>query len=42
MTQATNDNFDWTRRSGSTPSSGTGPLGDHTASRNGRGKNQFF
>lgn len=24
------DDFDWTRRSGSTPSTGTGPSGDHT------------
>jgi len=25
------DNFDWTRNSGGTPSSGTGPSGDHTS-----------
>ncbi|XP_067024603.1 MAM and LDL-receptor class A domain-containing protein 1-like isoform X1 [Acropora muricata] len=29
--QATNDEFDWTRRKGSTPSSNTGPFYDHTS-----------
>ena len=28
--QATNDDFDWTKGAGSTPSSGTGPRTDHT------------
>ena len=28
--QDNNDNFDWTRRQGSTPSSDTGPSADHT------------
>ena len=42
MTQNTDDNFDWIRRSGRTPSPGSGPSGDHTARRNGRGKNRFL
>ncbi|XP_044182256.1 MAM and LDL-receptor class A domain-containing protein 1-like isoform X1 [Acropora millepora] len=29
--QATNDDFDWTRRNGSTPSFNTGPSSDHTS-----------
>ena len=29
--QATNDDFDWTRRKGHTPSTGTGPSSDHTS-----------
>ena len=29
--QATNDDFDWTRRKGSTASSDTGPFSDHTS-----------
>lgn len=29
-TQSTSDDFDWTQRSGSTASSGTGPTNDHT------------
>ena len=28
--QDSNDNFDWTQRQGSTPSTGTGPSADHT------------
>ena len=28
--QAVDDDFDWTRRSGATSSSGTGPSADHT------------
>ncbi|XP_070566354.1 scavenger receptor cysteine-rich domain-containing protein DMBT1-like isoform X2 [Ptychodera flava] len=30
--QMTDDNFDWTRNSGSTPSGSTGPTGDHSKS----------
>uniref|UniRef100_A0A7M5UL22 MAM domain-containing protein n=1 Tax=Clytia hemisphaerica TaxID=252671 RepID=A0A7M5UL22_9CNID len=29
-TQSTSDNLDWTRKAGTTPSSSTGPSGDHT------------
>ncbi|XP_067654505.1 MAM and LDL-receptor class A domain-containing protein 2-like [Haliotis asinina] len=32
-TQATNDQFDWTRQKGTTSSSGTGPGSDHTTSK---------
>ena len=28
--QDTSDNFNWTRNKGSTPTSGTGPILDHT------------
>ena len=30
FTQATSDNFDWTRNRGGTPSASTGPSRDHT------------
>ena len=29
--QDSNDNFDWSKRQGSTPSTGTGPSADHTS-----------
>ena len=37
--QDNSDNFNWTRRMGSTPSSNTGPSGDHTT---GKGINIFL
>ena len=38
--QDSNDDFDWWRHRGSTPSSFTGPSGDHTTERTtGRGMN---
>ena len=40
FSQATNDKFDWTRRSGSTSSSSTGPSGDHTGGGE-RGKHKL-
>ena len=33
FTQSRNDKFDWTQNSGSTPSGGTGPIGDHTSGK---------
>ena len=38
MTQAQDDDFDWTRHRLATPSGSTGPTGDNTVNRNGRGK----
>ena len=32
-TQTSTDNFDWSRNSGSTSSTGTGPTGDHTTGK---------
>ena len=32
FSQSRNDKFDWSRRSGSTPSSSTGPASDHSGS----------
>ncbi|XP_077978778.1 scavenger receptor cysteine-rich domain-containing protein DMBT1-like [Glandiceps talaboti] len=37
--QMTADNFDWIRQNGSTPTSGTGPTGDHT---NGDGSGHYI
>ena len=38
MTQAQDDDFDWTRHRLATPSGSTGPTGDNTVNRNGRGE----
>ena len=37
MLQATDDDFDWSRGTGATPSGHTGPTGDHTVNQNGKG-----
>jgi len=38
LIQSDQDQFDWERRSGATPSRNTGPSGDHTTNLNGNGK----
>ena len=38
MTQSTDDNFDWIRHMGQTPSRATGPSRDHTEALAGAGK----